>query len=259
MLYSPARLCRLASMSPDGAPHENGLASVTAPGDRQEIVVFIVRRDTNCAECGTELAHGSFLRVENQKALCLECADLDHLEYLPRGDTAITRRATKYTRLRAVVVQWSRSRKRYERQGILAEAAAIDRAEAESAADADVRARQQERAAERRAAEDQQYITQFAAAIRRHYPSCPAEAADLIARHACQKYSGRIGRSAAAKEFEPAAIRLAVIAHIRHVHTRYDEILMATGDRQLARSEIEDDVDAKLQEWAAGAATGAGA
>jgi hypothetical protein len=80
-----------------------------------EIVVFMVRRDTKCAECGRELFHGSLLRVEAEKALCLDCADLGHLEYLPRGDIAVTRRASKYTRLCAVVVEWSRSRKRYER------------------------------------------------------------------------------------------------------------------------------------------------
>src|SRR5207253_903871 len=82
---------------------------------------------------------GNFLRTEGEKGLCLECADLGHLEFLPRGDTAVTRRATKYSKLRAVVVQWSRTRKRYERQGILAEAEAIRRAEEESLADADLR------------------------------------------------------------------------------------------------------------------------
>ena len=33
-------------------------------------------------------------------ALCLACADLDHLEYLPRGNVALTRRAAKYSKLR---------------------------------------------------------------------------------------------------------------------------------------------------------------
>jgi hypothetical protein len=40
-----------------------------------------------------------------------------------------------------VVVRWSRSRKRYERQGILAESEAIERAEPECLSDAEVRAR----------------------------------------------------------------------------------------------------------------------
>src|SRR5688572_6239741 len=73
-----------------------------------EIVVFIVSRDTQCAECGEELGSGRWLRMEQDKPLCMSCADLAHLEFLPRGNVALTRRATKYSPLRAVVVQWSR-------------------------------------------------------------------------------------------------------------------------------------------------------
>ena len=74
-----------------------------------------------CTECGEELWKGSLLRLEGEKALCTGCADLDRLEFLPSGDAAVTRRASKYSKLRAVVVRWSRTRKRYERQGILVE------------------------------------------------------------------------------------------------------------------------------------------
>ncbi len=48
------------------------------------------------------------------------------------------------------MVQWSRARKRNERQGILAESEAIERAMAESEADSDERANQREREAARR-------------------------------------------------------------------------------------------------------------
>ncbi|HYR09858.1 MAG TPA: hypothetical protein VEQ60_18935, partial [Longimicrobium sp.] len=88
-------------------------------GESNEIVVFSIVRDSVCAECKRELWKGSFLRMEHGKPLCLSCADLDHLWFLPSGDTALTRRASKYTGLRAVVVRFSRSRGRYERQGVL--------------------------------------------------------------------------------------------------------------------------------------------
>jgi len=89
--------------------------------------------------------------TESLDALLLTSgADLAHLEYLPSGNTALTRRATKHSPLRAVVVQWARARKRYERQGILVTAEALRRAEEECLADEDRRARQRERAAERR-------------------------------------------------------------------------------------------------------------
>src|SRR6185503_15730367 len=115
---------------------------------------FMIRRDTKCDECGAELGKGRWLRLENERSLCLACADLDYLEYLPRGDAAVTRRATKYSPLRAVVLEWSRSRKRYERQGILVAGEAIQKAEAECLADTDVRERRRAREVERRAWED---------------------------------------------------------------------------------------------------------
>ena len=97
----------------------------------EEILVFIARRrDSTCGECGAKLAPRSFITLrEEQGALCMSCADLDHLLFLPSGDAALTRRARKHSGLSAVVLQWSRTRKRYERQGLLVEEAALDRAE----------------------------------------------------------------------------------------------------------------------------------
>ena len=46
-------------------------------------VVFSILNSSVCSECGAELGRGSFLRMEKQKPLCTECADLDHLVFLP--------------------------------------------------------------------------------------------------------------------------------------------------------------------------------
>jgi hypothetical protein len=43
-------------------------------------------------------------------ALCLGYADLDHLEFLASGDAAVTRRASKHSQLRSVVLHWSAER-----------------------------------------------------------------------------------------------------------------------------------------------------
>jgi hypothetical protein len=218
-------------------------------GSGAEIVVFSVVRPSQCTECGAELWKGSLLRLEGDKVLCTGCADLDHLEFLPAGDAALTRRASKYSTLRVVVVRWSRARKRYERQGMLVEPEALHRAEEESLADAEVRARRQARAAERRELEDDEFVTAFAGAIREQYPGCPATEATEIAKHACRKYSGRVGRTKAAKEFSPEPIRLAVIAHIRHARTDYDELLARYADRDTAREQIRGKVSAILDKW----------
>lgn len=217
--------------------------------EAEDIVVFIVRRDTECSECGQELWHGSFLRLENRQPLCLSCADLDHLEFLPRGDAALTRRSTKHSKIHAVVVQWSRTRKRYERQGILAEPEAIERAMEECLADAELREARREREALRREEMDQKYIDEFAGQIRKLFPKCPPDEEQRIAAHACRKYSRRVGRSKAAKELDPEAVTLAVRAHIRHMYTNYDELLMGGWERWEARDEVQDEVEKILNRW----------
>ena len=165
---------------------------------------------------------------------------------------ALTRRATKHSPLRAVVVRWARARNRYERQGILVTAEAIDRAEAECAADEAQRVRQRERAAARREVDDRGYQAAVEKKLREMFPDCPVKEAEHIASWTCRKHSGRVGRSAAAKEFDPQALRLAVIAHLRHTHTRYDELLMQSGDRGQARQMVRAEIEKMLASWERG-------
>jgi len=219
-------------------------------GDQpQDIVVFSISRESTCAECGTELYKGSFLRMENERPLCLSCADLDHLVFLPSGNTALTRRARKHSTLDAVVVRFSRTRGRYERQGVLVEEAALQQAERECLADADGRERARERAALRRAELDAQYVAEFAERLGALFPGCPIPERQDIAAHACQKYSGRVGRSASARELDPKAIELAMRAHIRHCHTPYDKLLARGIDREEARMQVRDAADKVLARW----------
>ena len=185
-----------------------------------DLKVFITSGESECSECGEKLGRHAWITLSSEKgALCLPCADLDHLVFLPSGDAALTRRSAKYSVLSAVVLQWSRARKHYERQGLLVEESALQRAEQECLADADLRALRQEREAMRRDELDQEYIQQFAARVRELYPACPAGREQVIAEHACQKYSGRVGQSASAKALDEQAVRLAVIAHLRHAET----------------------------------------
>jgi hypothetical protein len=222
----------------------------TPTPNKGELLAFFVRKDTQCAECAQELYSGNIITLDRQRgALCLVCADLDHLEFLPSGDAAVTRRASKYSGLKAVVLQWSRTRQRYERQGILVETKAIEQAEKECLADAEQRRRKAERRALREAELDQRFVGDFAKAIRHQFPRCPSQEASQIAEHACRKYSGRVGRSAAAKEFDQGAIRSAVAAAIRHRFTNYDILLQRGVDRGEARLLVADAVAERLQRW----------
>lgn len=104
-----------------------------------EIVVFEIVRDSHCSQCKDELPRGSLLLMEAGQPLCMNCADLDHLVFLASGDAALTRRAKKHSPLSAVVVRFSRARKRYERQGLLVQEAALAQAEEECLSDEDLR------------------------------------------------------------------------------------------------------------------------
>ena len=214
--------------------------------------VFISNREASCDECGEDLGRGAWITLINDKgAACLACADLDHLVFLPSGDTALTRRARKYSTLTAVVLRWSRARKRYERQGLLIEAPALERAEQECLDDSDVRARRREREAARREVVDRHYVEQFADRVRKLFPRCPAGRDVTIAEHACLKYSDRIGRSAAARRLDAHAVRLAVLAHIRHAETPYDTLLASGYDRGHARARVEAAVMHIVRQWEA--------
>ncbi len=67
--------------------------------------------------------------------------------------------------------------------------------------------------------------------------------------HACRKYSGRVGRSAAAKEMDPRAIRLASAAWVRHNKTDYDKLLAQGIQREAARQMIRQSVEQILAGW----------
>lgn len=214
-----------------------------------DLVVSSPLSEWTCTSCGD--SGSGLLRMEDAGPLCLDCADLGHLVFLPSGDAALTRRAKKASRLSAVVVRWSRSRKRYERQGILAEIEAIERAEIDCLSDAEVRARRRQRDHARRADEDVRLAATLAAAIRTLFPGCPVGRAEEIARHAAMRGSGRIGRSAAGRSVDPDAVSLAVAASVRHVDTDYDRLLMSGVDRETARRRVRGHVEEVLSGWRA--------
>ena len=203
-----------------------------------------------CTECGEEVGRGGFFMPEKpDRLLCMHCADLEELEFLPSGNPALTRRASKHSAVSYLVLKFSRARKRFERQGIVVQPEAIEKAEVECEADAEVRRERQERNRERVARLDHEFVKRFAAAVRDQFPAMPPGREQQIARHACEKWSGRVGRSAAAKEFEPAAITLAVIAHIRHRESDYDRLLFELSDRAEARRAVREEVDLVLNKW----------
>jgi len=211
--------------------------------------VWWTRHEVKCAACRAWIRKDDFLHKKGKRSFCLACAGLDHLIFLPRGDTALTRRASKHSSRSEIVVR--RVRGRLERQGTLVEKEALQRAELECQADAPARQRARANAAVRRAEVDKRYVHEFAKRLGALFPGCPPAERETIAKHACEKYSGRIGRSAAAQQFDPEAIRVAVHAHIRHNHTRYEELLAQGKTRKRARSAVHNAVKKMAQRWQA--------
>lgn len=192
------------------------------------------------------------LVLEDGAPRCLVCADLAHLVFLPRGDTALTRRSREESALSVVVVRFNRRRSRYERQGVLVEEDALARAEARCLADGEARRRRRARDAKRRAQEDVRFTAAFAAEILRLFPGCPTERARAIAAHASVRGSGRVGRTAAGRALTEGAVVSAVVAGVRHVDTPYDQLLMSGVPRYEARRRIARTVEAVLRDWEAG-------
>ncbi|MDN0194914.1 DUF2293 domain-containing protein [Streptomyces sp. S.PNR 29] len=223
-------------------------APASSPSGTGPVVVQPLKR-RHCAECrGGPLP---LLVVEDGTPRCLDCADLGHLVFLPRGDTALTRRSREESALSAVVVRFNRRRGRYERQGVLVEEAALARAEQRCLADAEARRRRRVRDARRRAAEDLRFTDAFATEIRRLFPGCPADRAQAIAAHASVRGSGRVGRSAAGRALTEGAVTSAVVASVRHLDTPYDQLLMSGVPRHEARRRIAAMVQTVLRGWRA--------
>lgn len=86
------------------------------------VVVQPLNQEWTCHRCG---GTDGLLMMENPGPACLRCVGLDDLEFLPAGDALLSRRVKAKSTRFAVVVRFSRSRRRYERQGLLVEPQAL--------------------------------------------------------------------------------------------------------------------------------------
>jgi hypothetical protein len=86
------------------------------------VVVQPLKSEWTCHRCG---GTGDLLMMENPGPACLRCVGLNDLEFVPAGDALLSRRVKAKSTRWAVVVRFSRSRRRYERQGLLVEPLAL--------------------------------------------------------------------------------------------------------------------------------------
>jgi hypothetical protein len=122
------RLYRTRWTSP-ALPHKERVRLESKVSRPPELVVIQpLKDDWKCHRCDSG---EGLLMMEKPGPVCLRCAGLGDLEFLPAGDALLTRRAKAKSARHAVVVRFSRQRRRYERQGLLVEPRALEEAQRE--------------------------------------------------------------------------------------------------------------------------------
>jgi len=109
-------------VSPELSEKKRERLAKKASHDPELVVVQSLNVDWICHRCG---GTGGLLMMETPGPACLRCVGLDDLAYLPAGDALLTRRAKAKSTRYAVVVRFSRTRRRYERQGLLVDQQAL--------------------------------------------------------------------------------------------------------------------------------------
>lgn len=214
--------------------------------------IYLTKREKlHCKTCGKDipLGHAFVGETEKSRGTCLKCSPFIRYTLLPPGDAAMTRRSKKYSSLCGVLLAWNHRRKRYERRGQYVEAIAIIKAREECEADKATRTIKNKKAATKREEQDKAYISAFGDAIRKRYPNCPKNREIAIAIHACEKHSGRVGRTARAKTFDPSMIDRAVEAHIRHEETNYDNEFGKGKPKHEIRSDLKMEIRQIMIKW----------
>jgi hypothetical protein len=115
-------------LSPEVSEKQRARLIEKAGRPSELVVIQPLNNEWACHRCG---GSGDLLVMENGGPACLKCVGLDDLEFLGAGDALLTRRAKAKSARVAVVVRFSRCRKRYQRQGLLVEPQALAAVEGE--------------------------------------------------------------------------------------------------------------------------------
>ena len=97
---------------------------------KRDPVVYKLSKASRCYNCDSKLPANEIVKLQSKEddreVLCGPCAGLADYAFVPKGDPALTREATKQSEKRFVVMKWSELWKCYEREGILVEQKVLD-------------------------------------------------------------------------------------------------------------------------------------
>lgn len=107
-------------------------------GDKKskDETVFALARASRCFGCDAKQEVDDIITLTSKKdekeVFCRKCSKLDDLVVLKPGNAQVTRLAKKYSKRHFVIMKWSELWKTYERQGLLVEPDALERARKEA-------------------------------------------------------------------------------------------------------------------------------
>jgi len=99
--------------------------------------VFALSRASRCHGCDAKLPVDEIVKLNSKskdetEVFCRKCAGLEDFEILRSGNAQVTRLAKKYSKEHFVIMKWSELWKTYERQGLLVQPDALERAREEA-------------------------------------------------------------------------------------------------------------------------------
>lgn len=94
---------------------------------------------------------------------------------------------------------------------------------------------------------DTTFIEAAANELGEQFSKIPEQEKTLVLKHGFRKHSGRVGRTGTIPL--PRKILLAVIAHVRHRHTKYDSMLARGMERIAARKVVNEKIECVMRDW----------
>ncbi|KAM5436337.1 hypothetical protein MferCBS31731_006030 [Microsporum ferrugineum] len=161
--------------------------------------------------------------------------------FVPKGNAYITRKCRSQTHDLGSPVYTVYSSTTYKPTGICVPIDVQAAVELESQDTSDAR----KKTVAQKDARDRQKAREL---LLKEFPNMPKSDLNTVLNHAFLKGSRRVGRSGKIAN-EKDKVRLAVEAHIRHVHTEYDDMIRRGLTRERARENIWDEVAIVRDSW----------
>ncbi|KAI9690847.1 MAG: hypothetical protein M1822_008466 [Bathelium mastoideum] len=238
---------KVASSSIHGAPSRNNDASAGYPSQRYSAAKSRHADNVNLMSRPSAQAHHDRGSKQRRNTTPRRATIKDPgrppkgFVFVPKGDVFVTRKCTTLSTESGTPAQVVCDPHTGTRLGLYVHqpihATVLAAASASAAPRAAARARR-----------DAADLRQARTALQARYASMPDRDVDAVLARAFAKHSGNVGRKKAGLS-EARRVSLAVEAHVRHVHTRYDAFLREGVGREEARRRIGGVVRGVKEGW----------